>query len=264
MNKIGLYAWFGGNVSIEDRFSVIKEVGFDCVALYWGNDYLALTGNNDQTIQLVQDKYHLEVENLHAPYSDADDLFSNDDKKANHILKIYQQCILDAAKYHVPVVVIHLSGNHIEFSNFLKNMNRIQTLVNIAKENDVKIAFENLIKEGYPLLEKVLDTYKDDCVGFCYDVGHDYIHSQRPLYLLKKYQSRLFALHLHSNNGIEDEHKRVSEGIVNCQELKKIIKDINCSCPISLEVIQNLHFASLDEFKDYVSLLKKDCEFFIK
>ena len=45
MKKISLYAWFGGNVSIFERFRIIKKVGFDSVSLYWGDDYPEITGN---------------------------------------------------------------------------------------------------------------------------------------------------------------------------------------------------------------------------
>lgn len=54
MKKISLYAWFGGNVSIFERFRIIKKVGFDSVSLYWGDDYPEITGNKYDVVQMVK------------------------------------------------------------------------------------------------------------------------------------------------------------------------------------------------------------------
>ena len=47
-------------------------------------------------------------------------------------------------------------------------------------------------------------------------------------------------------------------------KLKAVLNSISFSCPIALEVIQNLHFEQLCDFEKYVKDLKKDCLFFLK
>lgn len=259
LNKLGLYAWFGGNVSIDSRFKAIKEVGFDCVSLYWGDDYLSLTGNKYETIKLVKEKYGLEVENLHTPYTNAYDLFSTDEDKANAVINLYLSCIDDASKYDVPVIVIHLTNDNCNPNNInLDGVKRIKTLVDYAKVKNVKLAFENLTYNGLAYLDLVLTTYQDDCVGFCYDLGHDHVFSKNEFEILKKYQNRLFAMHLHGNDGKWDYHQRIVDGNIDLVKFKEALQEIKPKCPLSLEVIQNLNFNSYAEFKEYVKLLKED------
>lgn len=264
MKKISLYAWFGGNVSIFERFRIIKKVGFDSVSLYWGDDYPEITGNKYDVVQMVKKQFQLEVENIHAPYNHADDLFSDDEQKAKAVLQTYIQCIHDAAQYDIPVVVFHLTGDHPNLPLKQEYLGRIQYLVHAALNYRVKIAFENLTDKGYSYLEKVLEIYQEEVVGFCYDAGHDYIYSQTPFSFLKKYQKRLFAMHLHGNNGKNDSHQRIVDGSMDWTKLKAVLNSISFSCPIALEVIQNLHFEQLCDFEKYVKDLKKDCLFFLK
>ncbi len=264
MKKIGVYAWFGGNVSIDDRFRAIKEVGFDSVALYWGDEYPEITDENDKTIKKVQDIYKLEVENFHAPYNTASDLFKDDDIKGEAVIDRYIKCVKDAAKYHVETVVIHLTGDYNDPVINEKGIIRLKRLIDCAKEYNVKLAFENLVASGLPYLHRVLEVYKDECVGFCYDLGHDNIHCENKFEILKRYKDRLFALHIHGNDGKGDYHRRVIDGNIDIEKFKNILSEIEFSCPISLEVIQNLDLNTYDQFKEYVELLKQDCLMLIK
>lgn len=259
MYKLGLYAWFGGNVSIEHRFKAIKEVGFDCVSLYWGQEYEPYIGKNEETIKLVQEKYNLEVENLHAPYSTASDIFSDDDDLAQKTIDIYLKTIKDAAKFNVPVVVIHLTGDIIDSKVNFKGVLRVQQLVDTAKKYNIKLAFENLRKEGLPHLHAVLEYYQDKCVGFCYDIGHAHVFSDDTFEILKQYQNRLYAMHLHGNHKDWDYHKRLVDSNIDLNKLKELFKEIKPQCPISLEVIQDLDINEYNSFKKYVEELKNDC-----
>lgn len=71
-------------------------------------------------------------------------------------------------------------------------------------------------------------------------------------------------MHLHGNNGKNDSHQRIVDGSMDWTKLKAVLNSISFSCPIALEVIQNLHFEQLCDFEKYVKDLKKDCLFFLK
>ena len=264
MNKLGLYAWFGGNVSIKDRFDAIKKAKFDCVSLYWGNEYEKTIGKNDDTINLVQNVYHLEVENLHAPYATASDLFSDDEALAQKTICQYLKTIQDAKKYHVPVIIIHLTGDIIDEKVNKKGISRIKTLVDEAIKCNVKLAFENLKENGLNHLYAVLETYQEPCVGFCYDLGHANLYKNTGVFdLLYKYKKRLFATHLHGNYQDFDCHNRIIDSNIDLNELKKVFQDIQIKCPLSLEVIQPLNFNSNNELNEYVLKLKDDLKLLV-
>lgn len=259
MKKLGLYAWFGGNVSIDDRFKAIKEVGFDCVSLYWGEEYQSSIGKNSETIKIVQDKYHLEVENFHACYSNASDIFDGTDGQADELINIYINTIRDAKKYHVPVVVIHLTGDKIEDVVNPIGLKRLERVIAEARKNQVLLAFENLRKEGINHLFKVLETFKEKTVGFCYDVGHAHLFLKDDSFsILEKYKDRVYALHLHGNHQDWDYHKRLTDSNIDLNRLKECLKGVNDEVSLSLEVIQKLNINTYDELKEYLMLLKED------
>jgi len=76
----------------------------------------------------------------------------------------------------------------------------------------------------------VLDNYKDKHVAFCYDTGHANLWS-RGTDWLSMYADRLAAIHLHDNNGNEDEHTFPLTGTIDwIAVMEKINKSLYDGC----------------------------------
>lgn len=260
MAKFGIYVWFGGHVDNDTRFKAIKDSGFDSVAILYSDEYKDSIGNKESHIELAA-KYNLKIENYHLPYTNAFDIFQDDDNKANAQLNLYKDGIISASKNNVPVVVIHLTGDKITYPINPKGIDRIKELVDFAKCYKVKLAFENLRKEGLEYLYKVLDTFNDEYVGLCYDYGHDHcFNKEHEFEVLRKYGNRLLALHLHGNDGLWDYHRRLRDGNGDLKELKKELDKVHVTCPYSLEVIQNVPANTYEELMEYIKTMKEDLE----
>jgi sugar phosphate isomerase/epimerase len=61
--------------------------------------------------------------------------------------------------------------------------------------------------------ETLFAYFPADFLGFCFDTGHaNMTHSENCLELAERYNNRLFMVHLHDNNGKQDEHHLPFEG----------------------------------------------------
>jgi sugar phosphate isomerase/epimerase len=86
-------------------------------------------------------------------------------------------------------------------------------LVKEAEKIGVTMALENVFDQGPETLKKLLDTINSPRCGFCLDTGHWLIFSKKDwkewLEVLGK---RLIEVHLHDNNGAEDQHLPPGDG----------------------------------------------------
>lgn len=66
MNQLTIFFWFGFPIPMEERFKLIKLVGFDGVLLWWSDEYAAVDG--DKRLHPKMDRRNgLFIENIHTP-----------------------------------------------------------------------------------------------------------------------------------------------------------------------------------------------------
>ena len=126
-------------------------------------------------------------------------------------------------------------------------LNRIKKIVEYAKEIDVKISFENTKIKGY--LEYVFDNIKSDNIGLCFDSGHFHAHFNDELDF-SKYKNKIFAVHIHDNDGTSDQHLIPFDGTLNFKETLNKLKKCNYNGPITMELCYRKEYLnmSIDEF----------------
>lgn len=233
-NGKSIFTWFGYVLPMEQRFQMIKNAGFDQVMLWWGNDFQEIDGDRRKHPDLAR-KYKLEVENIHTPYNDANDLWDHC-IKGDQQQKLLLTCIEDCANFNIPTAVIHMtSGDKLPELNQI-GYKRISQLVELAEKKDINIALENLRHPEY--LEQIFSMVQSNRLGFCYDSGHENCYANGQM-LLDLYGEKLFAMHLHDNDGASDQHKLPFEGNINWSHIMNKINDIGYKGAISLEVDAN-------------------------
>ena len=165
---------------------------------------------------------------------------------------------------HIP----HLSTTFTEEQNALQQaefhqvIRSLDELVPELERNGVRLALENMPNDTWELLERAVNRYPENVVGFCYDSGHGNInHSQ--MVMLKKNKSRLYALHLNDNNGHDDLHQPPFTGTVNWNELTYIVGSSSYSGPLNFEIttrsalLQNTKNADLNILDSSTNLLSE-------
>lgn len=227
----GIYYWFGYQIESRERFKLMKEAGFDYAALWWGDEF----ADYDVDINLLPSmarEVGLEVENVHAPYQDTNYIWT-DCIDAEDIVKRYVNCIMDCSRHSIPTVVIHLSSGNTPPPVSQIGLQRIKYLVETAENKNVNVALENTRKIEY--LEYVFSNIQSDRLGFCYDSGHENCFSPGAD-LLSKYGSKLMALHLHDNDGSDDQHNIPGEGTIDWGSTMSNIRLARYKGPITLEI----------------------------
>ena len=159
-------------------------------------------------------------------------------------------------------IVLHMQLPYIELrenKNFKKRyweqvFKSFDELKIYCKLRDVKIAMENLLciplQEQIDQFDKLFAKYDFDFMGFCFDSGHASLTSLNDhLIFANRYKNRIIALHLQDTDGIapelmnddlsvlkHDKHAPPFTGIINWDELAKVIAQSAYELPITLEI----------------------------
>lgn len=236
MRKTSIFAWFGYKLDINERFRLIKQSGFDGVMLWWGDEHIDTDGSKEKQPELVF-KSNLFIENVHLPYMNSNDLWINNingDEYADSIIKSVNQC----PSFQIPTVVVHLTkgGDPPPISEI--GLNRLKRIVEAAERLGINVALENLRKPEY--MDYAFKEISSSRLGFCYDSGHNKCFTPQRDFL-KQYGNRLFTMHLHDNDGIDDLHMLPFDGISEWDKIKNQLDNIGYNGAISLEVEQGRH-----------------------
>ena len=207
----GIYDCFGYgsgyDVSFEERYKLIRKSGFDCVMLWWSNQFGRGDGYQED-VRLAR-RAGLFVENIHAPVHEQNNL-SLDNLSGEGVFQSYLQCVADCCEYDIPTMVIHLPNDNNPLNQ--TGIRRLAELINKAEQKNIQIAFENL--SNIKNLKIVLNKFTSNNVGYCYDSCH-HINYAPDEDLLGMYGNRLMAIHLQDNGGSHNQHQLPFDGNIN-------------------------------------------------
>lgn len=214
-----ILAQSGFDISIEKTAQIICEAGFDGV-------FLSLNQGEIKSKDVeTYKKYGLNIETLHLPYNTPfrliDELWSNGEYK-DYAINVLRQGIDFAYQQGIDTVILHASSGQnpppitpIGISNF-------ETIADYCLRRQVVLAIENIRRVDY--VEVLLTNLIAPNVKFCFDIGHanaftHNLYSYNWDTLFKK----LHCIHIHDNNGIEDQH--LIPGMGNIQ-FDRIVPDL--------------------------------------
>jgi len=236
---ITIYDWFGYELSIKERYQLIKKAGFDGVLLWWSeyldrNDYR----NGPQIVR----EAGLFIENIHTPFQAQNDIWL-DNLNGEASINYYLQCVADCAEFEIPTMVVHLPNDDKPYNSL--GLDRINRLAEKAEQLGVNVALENL--RNFANLSYMLEQVDSLRIGFCYDCCHHY-HNYPAYNLLSMYGSRLMALHLHDYN-INTIHRLPFDGTIDWSVAMKKIAKTGYTGAIAIEAMNwNYEDLSSEEF----------------
>lgn len=245
-----------GNSDIE-ILNNITQAGFKNVMLSYK------TKNIDETIKTIND-LGLNISYFHLNSTYANDLWAKGEAVDDYVKSVIKQIEI-CGKNNIPIAIMHATvGSPSDFASkpSTQGLINFEKILKAAKQNNVKIAIENLDCCSIKHLCYLLDNFKDENVGFCYDVGHHHIYNAKTD-LLKKYGNRLIAVHLHDNlmdwtkgyDYTRDLHLLPFDGKIDfykvCNKLKKInyngvvmleLHKKSCGSPQMYENLDNIEY----------------------
>lgn len=232
--QFGIFTWFGYARPMEKKLDLIKAAGFNSVCTWWGDAFNELDGPKEKYSELA-DVRGLHLENAHLPYEEQD-LLWQDTGAGDDLLKKLETDILGASLTGIPVLVIHPYWSRRVLAQGQKDLffRRARQLGEAAGRAGVLLAWENL-KESLLLRALMEELADQENSGFCFDTGHANTSRDGALSLLTDFPDKLFALHLHDNNGKEDQHLLPGEGTFPWQRFMELLRKTDYQGSLMLE-----------------------------
>lgn len=191
------------HLSAEEEISMLQNAGFDGFFTDWKNlDYI----KNCRRIAQQTGMYY---QSVHAPFGKARDFWHGDNEAQKKAVAEQIACMEDCARTEVPIMVAHVFIGFEEHSPNDTGVENYEKLAVRARELGIKIAFENT--EGMEYLDAVMKMAENytDCVGFCWDTGHEMCYN-RSENMPGKYPGRLISTHINDNLGIRDFNGKIT------------------------------------------------------
>jgi sugar phosphate isomerase/epimerase len=228
--NLSIYDWFGYEIPYSERYRLIKKVGFDSVVLWWSE---AFNRSDYRLAPPFAREAGLLIENIHAPFESINDLWL-DNAAGEDICNVLLRCVEDCTAFEIPAMVMHLSGGAAPPPVSELGLNRIERIAELAEKLNVNVALENL--RNVPHLDSVLSQIDSAHIGFCYDSGHHNCRNPQED-LLGKHGARLMALHLHDNDGSDDQHRLPFDGTIDWKSVMRNIAAAGYKGTTALEVM---------------------------
>ncbi|MDD4496000.1 MAG: sugar phosphate isomerase/epimerase [Eubacteriales bacterium] len=230
--NLSIVDYFGHNLSPQERLHLIKEAGFGGVMLLWA----AYFDKDYKQFPEYASKIGLQIENAHAPYLRANDLWK-DSLDGQASLDELVTCIDECAAHGIQTVVMHpenKSGTEtVDLAqDFSIGLDRMKRLVDMAERLDMSIAVENMSRPEY--LDMIFKNIQSDKLGFCFDSGHRNVFTPK-VDLLALYGHKLKAVHLHDNDGIDDWHALPFSGSIDWNDVATKLAESSYS-GVALEI----------------------------
>lgn len=237
MRDYSIFDYFGYNISMKERYKYIKLAGFDGVSLGWAG----YADNPDESKHLNPEmarRKGLWIENIHTPFEAANKLWT-ETLDGEDYLKSQIRCVHDCKDHNIETMVLHLAQGAILPDITPIGIRRINQLVETAERYNINLAFENMRDPKH--IKYVVENIKSDKIKFCYDSGHHNCRTPNED-IISLFADKIAAVHLHDNDGINDQHHLPLDGHINWNEVMRKLKDVNYTGPISLEVVNNLYY----------------------
>ncbi|MCX7959259.1 MAG: sugar phosphate isomerase/epimerase, partial [Deltaproteobacteria bacterium] len=165
-----------------------------------------------------------------------------------------------AGKLGIPIATLHTGIEHNDESEINNLMESLFIINETALKNNVLIALENHTTEpvSVEVLISLIQKVGSENLGICLDVGHSNIFSN---YMSDLSEARryLFSLHLHDNNGEEDEHLFPYEGMIDFDYIIGFLRKSRFQGVVTLE-LNGENTDSDEELRDFL----KKASVFIK
>jgi sugar phosphate isomerase/epimerase len=220
----------------------IAEAGFTHVhwCHHWFSDFLYSLHEVAQIAHWM-DEFGLAVLNIHA--SAGQEKIWGDLREYIRLsgIELVQNRIEMAATLNSDTVILHVpyppEGQGTPDSEFAGQCYRsMDVLTAFARARSVRIALENMSWDNYLLIDAMLSRYSPDVLGFCFDCGHANM-GPNGLGELEQRKGRLIAVHLHDNDGKNDQHKIPFTGTIDWEHLMRIMAVSPYDAGINLEVV---------------------------
>ena len=227
MGKLILDVFFG--IPSGELIPLSKKAGFDG---FFVGQQSANFREKVAYFRELAEREGMEIETIHSTIPGCYDLWT-EGAAGEEYLAILKNNMDNCKEFAIPILVVHIQVKEEAENSVQRGIERLESVVAYAKEQGVKIAFENI--NAPEILFAVMEHFREPHVGFCYDSGHEACHTPGVEYL-PILGERLFCVHLHDNDGVSDLHLLPFEGKLDFDRIGRQLKEANYRGNITLEL----------------------------
>ena len=232
------------DASIIDNILAIKKAGFDgCFVQIYDNPFWPVS--QEEQVRICQ-KEGIHILFAHLGYYLIDDMWrdgSAGEARKNLYIKDIDYC----KQNNIDLVVMHICSNRFSGEPNIIGLKRYQDIVDYAGSLGIKVAFENT--KNLKFFEYIVDNINGDNVGVCYDSGHCHCFYEND-FNWDKIKGKILAVHLHDNDGTDDQHLLPEDGNIDWAELGKKLDEAGYNGPVTLESCYR-YFYKKDNIYDF-------------
>lgn len=244
MYQTSISTTFNYEIPINEQLVLIKNAGFTHVSLGMNYEHSQILNKEYlNNLDKLLNELDLRVDTVHGCDLDKDDAIEINEKVAEA-----------ASKLKAGIVVVHCSDfwfNDAEYETKEKIVReRICSLEDIAKENGIRFAFENVMP-GKPtmLCEQMIELGNPRYIGFCYDSSHDQIDGPNNMDLLQRQKERLVAIHMSDRIKEFVDHVIPGEGVIHFDEIIPLLRESTFEGVVLMEVeMTHSKYKDVNEF----------------
>ena len=231
--QLGIYSWYGFATPLLKRLQLISAAGYDSTMLWWGESGAYGGISKRKLVNTVRD-IGLQLENIHVPFDHANDIWITNKESRNRQISRYMKWIDECADFAIPIMVMHISKGYTVQQANKYGFEAMSRLADHAAKNKVIIAVENTRLNF--LLDDLMLNIQNDSLKICYDTSHGMLYVEKPFGILRIYQNRIACFHISDNNGKNDDHWNIGEGIIDWNEFVHYLPDKLYNNTLSLEI----------------------------
>ena len=242
------FTYFG-----DDGYKKLADIGYGAVDFNLGTeDHIIHTASEDDVTEYLLRHKELareagiEISQAHGPWRfPTKDATEEDraDRMARMKRSIHACSVLGCDNWiiHPIMPFTHSTPEDKYEETWNLNLKFMRELLSYAKEQGVTICFENMPFKFFPISrpEEILKFVKeinDDHFKICLDTGHVSIYEDLNAGdAARLFGSEIRTLHVHDNNGKADQHAAPFYGIINWQDFRLALEEINYKGVFSLE-----------------------------
>ena len=257
-------------LGVEGAFRMLRSAGCDCVDFgfdrdcplwNYGKDGFESVFTLDEAALIehyrphkeAADKYGVKIHQAHAPFPShiydrpATDAFA---------LEAIKKCFPLLKMMDCPYLIVHPFFNsyneRMEYDDeWDSNIRFYSALIPYAKKYGVTVCLENMFvsrerkiyaaccadpNEAAAYVDELNDRAGQKCFAFCYDTGQSLLVGQDVYLTLKTLGERVETLHVHDNDGWDDQHTQPYSGRLDWERLLEGLKKIGYKGAMTMEI----------------------------
>lgn len=163
---------------------------------------------------------------VHAPFFDVNIVSHNPFvmKKSVSILKdTFEFCnnidVINIVIHHNYSPFVYNFDEDYYTNKFVENFHKVLE----KRSGEYSITFENVFEVNSSIGKRIVDSFRREYIGLCFDCGHFNLFSEISLEKwLGAWGDSIFEMHIHNNYGYRDDHNSLPDGVIDIRGLLQL------------------------------------------